>query len=77
MKKLLFILTTALLSSCVEDDPNYIDGHSVFISDHKNIKYFKDTRTDFCFAERGSGNEYTFTCVPCTEEVENLIKYSK
>lgn len=33
-----------------------------------DIKYFKDTRTGVCFAERqpnGSSDSYAFTTVPC------------
>ena len=69
MKKLLLILSVALLTSCV-DAPEHVDGDSESLYD---IKYIKDSRTGLCFAERGLGSKYSFTCVPCTEKVENLI----
>jgi len=73
MKNLILILSLVILSSCKR--PSYTQGgHG---NELNEIHYLKDSRTGLCFAERGSGNAYTMTCVPCTEDVENLIKYSK
>lgn len=40
-----------------------------------SITYFKDSRTDLCYASYGAtvANNYTMTCVPCTEKVMNRI----
>lgn len=40
------------------------------------IDYFKDPRTNLCFAGEvnGSWNSTTITNVPCTSEVEKLVK---
>jgi hypothetical protein len=65
------ILSVFALSSC-ENRPSYIEGRKT--DDSSGIHYIKDSRTGLCFAERGSGNTYSFTCVPCSEKVENLIK---
>lgn len=69
MKNLILILSLVILSSC--DNPSYVEGAG---KSTNNIYYIKDSRTGLCFAERGSGNTYLFTCVPCSEKVENLIK---
>lgn len=44
--------------------------------DDDEIHYFKDARTDLCFATAGytSGNNYVMTCVPCTEKVMQRIQ---
>jgi len=73
MKKLILILSLVILSSC--ERLSYTEGGHGNTSDE--IHYMKDARTGLCFAEKGGGNTYTMTCVPCSEEVENLIKYSK
>jgi hypothetical protein len=70
MKKIAIILLLFLMLSC-EKTPSYTKGG--FGSKTYNVHYFKDTRTGLCFAEKGSGNTYTMTCVPCSQEVENLI----
>jgi len=64
-----------MLSACGET-PDYVEGHSkkVGAQGEMDIIYFKDSRTGLCFSERGYGNSYSYTCVPCTEEVEKLIK---
>jgi hypothetical protein len=39
------------------------------------MKYFKDSKTDLCFAAQSLGfNNGVMTNVPCTPEVERLIK---
>jgi hypothetical protein len=44
----------------------------------ENIVYFKDSRTGICYAALNSYNgnttTTTFTYVPCTPEVEKMIK---
>ena len=60
-------IATFYLAAC--DSPTYIDGHTAKSGD---IRYIKDTRTGVCFAERGGGETYAFTCVPC-DSVKNLI----
>ncbi len=70
MKKLIIILSLVILSSC--ERPSYVEGGDDIVLGE--IHYKKDTRTGLCFAESGGGNSFTMTCVPCTEEVENLIK---
>lgn len=72
MKKILLLILVISLCGC-EEQPSYIKGKSQK-SDNDGINYFKDERTGLCFAERGYVDTYTFTCVPCTEEVQNLIK---
>jgi len=75
MKKLILLSVVLFALSSCDSDIEYIEGSSGMntISSH-GIKYFKDSRTGLCFAERGSINSYTMTCVPCSEEVEKLIK---
>jgi hypothetical protein len=69
MKKLILILSLIILTSC--ERPSYTEGgHG---NETHEIHYLKDSRTGLCFAERGRGNTYTMTCVPCSEEVECLI----
>lgn len=67
MKKIMLILSIFLMSSCVSD-AEYIDGNDE--RDCYKIVYLKDLRTGLCFASRGGG----ITCVPCSKEVEELIK---
>lgn len=68
MKKLLITLTLLILVSC-DNDADYIEGGS----SRKKIYYFMDTRTGLCYAEMDSDAHHNLTCVPCTEEVLNLI----
>ena len=79
MKKLLFVLMVVMLCSCSSESKEdaYITGNSSYVGDNSEITYIKDERTGLCFAERGWGQSYTFTCIPCIKEVEDLIKYSK
>ena len=76
MKKLLLILSVVILSACGET-PNYVEGGSIKSGSSQlelDINYFKDSRTGLCFSERGVATSYSHTCVPCSEEVEKLIK---
>ena len=76
MKKILLVLTLFALASCATETPEYIEGGSSMLTLNEkegNLKYFKDSRTGLCFAERGTTDSYTMTCVPCSDEVENLI----
>jgi hypothetical protein len=83
MKKIVLILSVILLASCKSEPPRHIEGGEERFEAQRDfgsyeinylINYFKDTRTGLCFAETGTGREHTLTCVPCTEEVEALIK---
>ena len=40
----------------------------------EGIRYFYDEVGDKCFAERGLGDYYSFTCVPCDSAVKEAIK---
>lgn len=65
MKRLLFVLLLGLVS-CDE----FTNESRV-----KDFEYFKDTRTNLCFASYNLGMSYgVMTNVPCTEEVEKAIK---
>jgi len=71
------IFCSILLASCSTDfqkQPNYIRGDSKRWGDsqYQEIRYFKDGRTNLCFAERGTSNDYSFTCVPC-DSIKNLL----
>ena len=67
-----FISAIILCSSCV-NKPDYVKGQSDMYNSGSSgsnvsgleIRYFKDLRTNLCFAERGYGDSYTMTCVPC------------
>jgi hypothetical protein len=74
MKKLLLLIYLIILSSCSVNTSSNIDVKG------KDLKYFKDTRTNLCYAivaSRKSGSFDTtglgVTCVPC-EKVKHLIK---
>jgi len=76
-KTLLILLVSVLFSSCenTNKQPFYIKGNSAYshTMSSGSIIYIKDTRTGLCFAERGSAQTYTITCVPC-DSVEKLIQ---
>ncbi len=72
MKKIALVLLV-FVTSC-DENPSYIKGGMAPNINSYDIHYIKDSRTDLCFAERGFGKTYAFTCVPCSDEVENLIK---
>lgn len=70
MKKLIVFCLFAL-TSCVEP----INNGEV----SSRISYYKDSRTNLCFAivnagEFLSANNVSIACVPCTEEVNKLIR---
>lgn len=65
------IVLILLITSC--DKPSYLESKYRDSLNDFEIRYFKDTRTGVCFAERGSENGNSFTCVPC-DSVKNFIK---
>lgn len=73
MKKLLIISLTLLLTSCINtDNLPYLkiqEGLEIYIIQDE-VYYFQDTRTHICFSHFIGET----TCVPCTEEVLNLIE---
>jgi hypothetical protein len=82
MEKLYALMLAFVLMGCGKDKkPNYATGSIYETGSNgvgttgfiRGINYFKDTRTGLCFAERGEGSNYTFTCVPCGN-VEHLIR---
>ncbi len=76
MKKILLCL---LLISCNEDSRESF-RKEVFPTAHEEaqrIFYVKDNRTNLCFVRNSiltDVNSVVFTNVPCTPEVEKLIK---
>lgn len=73
MKKVAHIILMLFLFSCGKNQKDYIEGST---ESSGGIYYFKDTRTNICYSERGSGEGYVYTCVPCTEEVLRIIEKS-
>jgi len=74
MKYILSIILIITFASCDNrptPDSNRNNYQSGFVSDE--IRYFKDPRTNKCFAERGVGEEYSFTCIPCDSITEAAI----
>lgn len=76
MKKILLCLV--FLLGC---DKGSVDFFPHAGDEVNKIRYFKDSRTNLCFALStftGGGalpqNESVFSNVPCTPEVEKLIK---
>ena len=76
--KISYLLLLLFMISCkemteYEEQPEYIQGNSKRWSTPKGkeIRYFKDTRTNLCFAERGTDQDYSFACVPC-DSIKNL-----
>tara|TARA_R110002050_G_scaffold19263_2_gene55530 strand:+ start:970 stop:1194 length:225 start_codon:yes stop_codon:yes gene_type:complete len=74
MKKLTTLLFATLLCSCSVNTSGNVNFKG------EDLKYFKDSRTNLCFAVVGSRKAATLeitglgvTCVPC-ENVEHLIK---
>jgi hypothetical protein len=75
MKKLLLLL---VLVACNRDEARKLVSPTV---EDKVVEltYVKDTRTKLCFAvswvsEYPIGTAYVYSSVPCTPEVERLIK---
>lgn len=54
--------------------PNTITTSTVMKVDDFTIRYFMDSTTHKCFAERGLSTTYSFTCVPCDSAVLKKIK---
>lgn len=74
MKKIIAIMSVYFLVGC-ETSPDSMYADTIFDSSSKEIKYFKDARTNKCFAARGYGNAYSFTCVECDSLV--MIEINK
>jgi len=63
--------TGTALSGCVDHQQRAVDTMP-------KLTYSKDTRTGFCFAAAYAGsNAGMLTMVPCSGEVEQLIKANK
>lgn len=75
MKKLIYILPVFALLSCNEPITPGSMYTTSFVDKTKqsDIRYFKDDETGLCFAERGLGDNYTFTQVECTPAVMSKI----
>ena len=79
MKQLFLSFTFCLFFASCMENPSYISGKSKMYgtndgtSSSIEINYFKDDRTNLCFAERGRVDSYTMTCVPC-DSVKQFIK---
>ena len=76
--KSLLIVCAFILCSCsskeqrqLEWDNSIYNGRISLIND---FTYHKDTRTNLCFVVAGYGYGQTITNVPCSPEVEKLIK---
>lgn len=76
MKKILYlsVLTLVFVSCERTTTPGKMtyEQQKDFQSDQ--IRYFKDHKTQKCFAERGVNESYSFTCIPCDSLVLNAIK---
>jgi hypothetical protein len=75
MKK--FLIVSLFLLGC--DEQTKKDWFPPVEDRASHIMYVKDKRTNLCFAYNGVNNghgftEDVFTSVPCTPEVERLIK---
>ena len=67
------ILLSILLIGCETLTQQGIENERALIK--TELSYYKDTRTGLCFAGLGVGGPaQTITNVPCTPEVEKLIK---
>lgn len=67
------IISFLSLLACNSQEEVQQKIHRSLSSDIENMYYYKDNRTNLCFSmlDRGYGGP---TNVPCTPEVENLIK---
>jgi len=70
MKKIFLLSVLLTMMSC--EQPSYIQGNSNQYT-NSDVRYFRDTRTNLCFAEIGGGDSYAFTCVPC-DSIKSLLK---
>lgn len=66
----------AVLTGCPEPTPvEQRTTETTTGDDIKTYSYVKDTRTNLCFMSYKAGSRWGFvTNVPCTKEVEDLIK---
>jgi hypothetical protein len=73
MRKLLFIFSLLILS-CDSDEQikeRLKEERAAEVSHLSELRYFKDTRMNLCYAGTYIGHTYgTMTNVPCTPEVE-------
>jgi len=72
----IYLLIFILLSSCKLDKPLSIKGRGGFA---KSISYVFDDRTELCYAVKefetyGGYRIESFTNIPCSSRVENIIK---
>lgn len=86
MKKLL--LTLILLTACYRDPPEVIAiKKQQAAAKEQSLSYWKDTRTNLCFAYAWAGGEriwggngetggLVLTTVPCSPEVERLLTFA-
>lgn len=79
MKKIIYtLLFSVLLFSCESEiKPGQMHFDNQYHQDYLDIRYFKDNKTNKCFAERGARNEYSFTCVECDSLVMLQINKNK
>jgi hypothetical protein len=70
MKKLMLISLIGFVG-CMSQDNKNVTANNIM----KNMYYFKDYNTDLCFAGKSySGSRsFSFTIVPCNEEVEKTF----
>jgi hypothetical protein len=68
--KTLFTLAALCLLGC------QAVHHSPEQKTKEYFHYYKDARTNLCFAGNpvGYGNDLGLTCVPCTPDVEKLVE---
>lgn len=76
MKKILYLsfLTLVFVSCDQKPTPGKMSFDNQYERPVNEIRYFKDAKTQKCFAERGLDHSYTFTCIPCDSLVLNAIK---
>ena len=77
--KIQALFVIIFLSSCARNvgkpGDNQLNGTYDFPADH--IRYFYDSTIQKCFSERGSGQGYAYTCIPCDSIVLAAIKNQK
>jgi hypothetical protein len=72
MKKVILLISIVVfMFSCKKLE--YIKGNTTHNEQIANIEYFKDKRTNKCFASFSNGNGLMITCVPCDSLVELQI----
>jgi hypothetical protein len=73
--KSLLIICAIMLCACASDKEiaaTWYEERAAQIS--RDTEYHRDNRTSLCFAVMGYGYGQTMAHVPCTPEVEKLIK---